>query len=348
MFRTKLKGELNNKDIKQCACILPISVGQKYHENDKFAATIELINSNFGECTIVVADTLARHTSLKELEDDTDETIRQKLCKKGNEWIDRNAEALKKLTITHKIVRWDEYLMHQKYQEKRDQVESLYKTDKEFRKAVEGAMAVFLRRFKNQRENKEGSFDESKAFKHSLEYVKEECAVLLLWPDTEKCDFLIYPNKLHQAMYNLRRRFIAPDNGDSTKLQPLVVEFKKVKQSLELNGSPENHLNGHSYVSQYMSGTKQTINPAMFFQAKPPINMTMSKAELFEFIESHLKMIRACTQSMTPQASFEFLKYTFTHINSIIYSITITNNSDSDSSDHNNEHSPSTPAATNP
>ncbi len=339
MFRAILKGDIS-KDPKQAACILPISLGQKYHEGEKFILTIELVNIRFGECTIVIADTLGRHAALKESEEDTDEMVQQKLRDKGDKWIEQNAGALKKLTITHKIVRWDKYLQHSEYQTKRNMIESLYKEDEPFKKAVEGSIANFLRRYKQQRQDKEG-YDLDKAFRDSLEYVKEECAVLLLWPEVEKCDFLVYPNKLHEAMYNLRRRFIAPDNGDSTVLQPLVVEFKKIKQSLglqlssgdgQLNGQP----NGHAYVAQYMSGAFQTPNPAMFFQAQPPVNMTMSKSKLHEFIERHLQLSMEFAKSMDdPKARFEFLKLSFAHMGTIIYPITVTDDSDSNSGDHN-------------
>jgi tRNA-dependent cyclodipeptide synthase len=342
MFRTKLKGEIN-KDTKRSACMLPISVGQKYHENDKFIATIELINSQFGECTVVVADTLARHTSLKESENDTDDTIRQRLRIKGDEWIKRNAKALKKLTIPHKIVRWDEYLEHQKYQNKRKRIESLYTDDQPFKKAVEGAMAGFLRRYKQQHINKKKIFGEEKAFEDSLEYVKEECAVLILWPETENCDYLIYPNKLHEAMYNLRRRFIAQDNGNSTKLQPLVVEFKRVKQSLELNGLAENgQQNGHAYVSQYMSGIHHPPNPALFFQAKPPVGLAMPREQLYEFIRQHINMALDCAQKTSNQSvGDEFLRITFAYLNTLIYPITPIDNSDTSNDSNHTEHNTS-------
>ena len=76
MFTAVLKGETHQKDLKQSACILPISVGQQYHEGDKFAATIELINVTFGECTIVIADTLGRHTALRESAEERSEERR--------------------------------------------------------------------------------------------------------------------------------------------------------------------------------------------------------------------------------------------------------------------------------
>ncbi len=323
MFTAVLKGETRQKDLRQSACILPISVGQQYHEGDKFAATIELINVTFGECTIVIADTLGRHTALRESTEETNEEVQQKLRKKGDEWIERNNETLKKITIQLKIVRWDEYLQHSKYQTKKEQLDSLYRDDEPFKKAVEGSIEKFLRRYKQHQDATK--HDTDKAFADSLEYVKEECAVLLLWPEIEKSDFLIYPNKLHEAMYNLRRRFIAPDNGDSTALQPLVVDFKKVKQSIELPQQQSTGRNGYSHVPQFLPNTPQIPNPAMFFQAsQSAAGMEMSRQQLYDFIGQHFQSTLGVASSMPPKEGHEFLKISFAYINALIYPITVT------------------------
>lgn len=43
-------------------CVLAVSVGQEYHEEQKLSSTVHLINkSGFSRVKVVVADTLQRH-----------------------------------------------------------------------------------------------------------------------------------------------------------------------------------------------------------------------------------------------------------------------------------------------
>jgi len=44
------------------SCIMPISVGQKVHEGDKFLATIKLIGSRFKTCALLIDDSIQRFT----------------------------------------------------------------------------------------------------------------------------------------------------------------------------------------------------------------------------------------------------------------------------------------------
>lgn len=50
------------KRFPQSTCLMPISVGQTIHEGEKFKAVIKLINKSFKACTILVDDSVQRHT----------------------------------------------------------------------------------------------------------------------------------------------------------------------------------------------------------------------------------------------------------------------------------------------
>ena len=54
--------EQDKADMVDSDCILHISVGQEYHEGEKLIATMDLINETFRSCTIMLCDTLQRHT----------------------------------------------------------------------------------------------------------------------------------------------------------------------------------------------------------------------------------------------------------------------------------------------
>ncbi|MCE3268266.1 MAG: Uncharacterized protein K0R49_518 [Burkholderiales bacterium] len=61
--RALLKCDREHKDeFKHSKCSVTISVGQPVHEGDKFKATLYEVNNNFNECTIMVCDSLQRHT----------------------------------------------------------------------------------------------------------------------------------------------------------------------------------------------------------------------------------------------------------------------------------------------
>ncbi len=46
----------------QAHCLLTISVGQEVHEGEPFAATVALVRQQFARCTLLIDDTLQRHT----------------------------------------------------------------------------------------------------------------------------------------------------------------------------------------------------------------------------------------------------------------------------------------------
>ena len=76
---------------------LLISVGQPYHEGDKFAATVEWSARHFKNLHILVADTLQRHNELADW------------FARGGAWIERNqlewATCGREVTVS----RWDEW-----------------------------------------------------------------------------------------------------------------------------------------------------------------------------------------------------------------------------------------------
>lgn len=82
----------DKRDLVGAKCVIHISVGQEYHEGEKFAATLELINATFRECTIIEKLYIE------------DETYRQ-ACKSTIDkyhGLDNGAEGVKKLIAAQK------------------------------------------------------------------------------------------------------------------------------------------------------------------------------------------------------------------------------------------------------
>ena len=104
----------NRKDIfLHSTCIMPISVGQNLdaHEDIKLSATIKLINSSFKKCTLLIDNSIQRHT-MKIWSNDDEESLYKKALLEGKKWSDRNMHIYKKLEIECDIQRWDDWLLH--------------------------------------------------------------------------------------------------------------------------------------------------------------------------------------------------------------------------------------------
>jgi len=121
------------KEFKDAKCVLLISVGQQYHEGEKFNSSIKLVNKHFSFCNILVGDTLQRHT-LRINHPDISVSDSYYLAKNSGEmWIERNMQYISTLTIPHKISRWDEWLKQDKYQYYSNKVSELYNNDSKYK-----------------------------------------------------------------------------------------------------------------------------------------------------------------------------------------------------------------------
>jgi tRNA-dependent cyclodipeptide synthase len=226
----KNKNDLNLPE--NCSAVVPISVGQSYHENEKFEATIEFLKEEFsGIVTIVIADKLQRFTKAL-VNKETPDKFLEDTQEEGKKWLSRNETYICQLGDKLKnIIFWGHYLTHVEYEAKKLLVDNLYKYDETFKTAVDDTVKYFIRRhFKSQKIYNPEDFE---VF-YSREYTLEECAVLLLWP-VEKYNLIIYPNKLNQAMYNLLQRFVYRDNPDL--LKTTEINFKEYNCVLKSRNS---------------------------------------------------------------------------------------------------------------
>ncbi|MGE3284177.1 MAG: hypothetical protein AB7O13_24800 [Alphaproteobacteria bacterium] len=100
------------------AATLLISVGQPYHEGDKFAATVEWAARHFKRLHILVADTLQRHNETADW------------FARGSAWIERNRAAWVACQRQVTVSRWNDWIFKPEFPDILEQ----------FRKAANGKL----------------------------------------------------------------------------------------------------------------------------------------------------------------------------------------------------------------
>jgi hypothetical protein len=193
------------KEFKDSHCALIISVGQTVHEGEVFLSTIRLVNSAFKECTILVDDSLQRHT-LAMNNDAGEESMYQLSMEIGDRWIEESQKFFDEFTIPYNIVRWDHWLKLNEYSKQRTAVNYLYATDRQVADAFHMAAHKFLDRYIARLDR---DIDYDRAFNLCLEYLQEECAVMYLKAQAGY-HFDIYPRRRNLAMAITYIRLVRP------------------------------------------------------------------------------------------------------------------------------------------
>ncbi|KTC90621.1 tRNA-dependent cyclodipeptide synthase [Fluoribacter dumoffii] len=205
----------------QSSCLMPISVGQAIHEDEKFAAVIKLINASFKQCTILVDDSVQRHT-IGIMNHATTEELYQLAVKEGDEWLKRNQRFYKQLTIPFEIMRWDDWYNSPNYINSHLRVQKEYDTNKAFQNAIHANIDDFLTRYLSR--FSPADVDHERAFRLCLDYLIEECSVMCLWTE-QKYDFEVYPSGRNKAMAATYEFLIKPHHPNY--LRPVALRFKK-------------------------------------------------------------------------------------------------------------------------
>ncbi len=214
----------DRKEFKHSHCLLPISIGQSVHEGKKFLATLKLINASFQRCTILVDDTIQWHTLKIDYPDNSKEVLYRLALLKGGFWLKQYEYAIKALEIPHNILRWNHWRTHPNFGKKFSMIEDLYGTNSRYREAINLNIADYLARH-ILKEN----FNYEQAFACCLDYLKEECAVMLLWTEG-LYDFEVYPSGRNRAMAATYEYLIKPEHPQL--LRPVALRFKKYPTAL--------------------------------------------------------------------------------------------------------------------
>lgn len=210
---------------KYSNCVIPVSVGQSYHDEQKFLAMLDLVNQNFSSCTIIVADLLQRHTFSLEISNDLAYYM---ALDAGKSWVKSQLNNIGMLTIPYSIRYWNEWLSSDQYKTQREITEDQYQSQPEVRKAFDLSVRIFEERYR--RNDRLDQLNEKAVRATILEYIKEECSVMPLWIN-ENFHFEIYPAKRTPAMAAIYDYIIKP--AYPNLLRWLQVELRSKLISVE-------------------------------------------------------------------------------------------------------------------
>jgi hypothetical protein len=205
----------------QSTCLMPISVGQTIHEGAKFKAVIKLINFSFKHCTILVDDSVQRHTIGIKINASRDE-LYQLAVNEGDSWLKRNELAYKQLTIPFIIMRWDDWFNNTHFNESYKRVQQQYNENILYKNAIDANIDDFLSRYLKDTQNI--TIDYNNAVNLCLDYLLEECAVMCLLTD-KLYDFEVYQSGRNKAMAATYEQLIQP--WYPNYLKPVALRFKK-------------------------------------------------------------------------------------------------------------------------
>lgn len=201
-----IHAEAFKQKFKESTCVLPISVGQPYHENMKFEWTIQLVNQHFKECFIMICDSLQRHTLSLKYPLHQEAQLHQKSIEAGDFWWERNKKTIDKLKIPYQLMRWDQWLSTPTYKKNRVLIDKWYQNDFELRQIMNHTISKFL--IRAQEKNTFG-LKADQLFHICLEYTKEEMSIMPLWVE-KNIHFEVYPGPRSSAMRAAHDRLVKP------------------------------------------------------------------------------------------------------------------------------------------
>lgn len=212
----------NRREIfKESNCIMPISVGQNlpFHEGEKFAATVALVNASFKSCTFVIDDSV-QHYSMMIWSKEPERLLYFKALQEGDRWLARNRGICESLSIPFKVLRWNDWVAHPSYLSQSTLIHRQYEENSDYRQAINLAASEYIHRHSKRLES---PLNQELALDYCVKYLLEECTVMCLWA-LEGFDFELYPtgrNAAMKATYEAIIRAAYPN-----KLTSVSLEFK--------------------------------------------------------------------------------------------------------------------------
>ncbi len=212
----------DRKKFSQSSCLLPISVGQSVHEEKKFLATLKLIDRSFKKCTILIDDSVQRHTmKIKDLSSDV--IVTQRALEEGKAWLNRNINLINMLSIPYEIITWDKWLYHEDFITKYKEIENEYHRNDEFKFSLDANVDDYLIR-NSSKDIDFYIYGKDRARELCVDYLKEECAAMCLWVQGGY-DYEVYPTGRNLAMQATYTYIIKPSFPNL--LKSVSLRFKK-------------------------------------------------------------------------------------------------------------------------
>lgn len=208
------------------SCLLPISVGQSVHEGEKFKATIQLVEKSFQSCTILVDDSVQRHTIGILNPDKSQDELYKMAVHEGDEWLERSQKYFNQLNIPLNVLRWDDWFNLPDFEQSHKIVKQEYDSNPIYKQAIDANINDCLERY--LRHHSTITPENPRAVSLCLDYLLEECAVMCLWVHG-KYDFELYPSGRNKAMAATYEFLIKPSHPQY--LKAVALRFKKYGDS---------------------------------------------------------------------------------------------------------------------
>jgi tRNA-dependent cyclodipeptide synthase len=220
-FKVKVKRGAGWQD--HSICRLHISVGQDYHEGQKFRATMEWAKENFDHVIICVNDTLQRHNRL--FEGKAPEAALEISKQAGREWVQRNTTPEERTSRNISVFRWQDWLEQPNYEETLAAVKAEYEEGGTVKNVIDNEVKSFWERVKT-RQKLGSDFGFAKFNDHSREYLLEECAVFsMMFQRDDAAD--IYPGS------TLVPCQLYKDPSDRRSRNFTRIDFSRIKGNAE-------------------------------------------------------------------------------------------------------------------
>ena len=131
---------------KDMQCLLLISVGQESHEEERFSATIDLVNSSFGSCIILLYDSIQRYSMALNSDKNVND-FHGKAVKQGDLWLNRNKKYYDRLTMLKNISRWDTWIQHHDFLHQRECLLKTIKSDSSYKTIFDSTADNYINRY---------------------------------------------------------------------------------------------------------------------------------------------------------------------------------------------------------
>lgn len=171
---------------------ITISMSNQTTTGAKLEAIISKINTSFSRCDFMICDTLNRFNLLALNPSLNISKAKDLAFEEGSRWLEDNQVALSKLSIPYQLFRWDNWLQHENFMLKLKLIEQELRNNVLYHQALEATAEAYLKR-------QNIIIDKNKTLNLCIDYLKEECAVMLLWAE-EGYNFEAYPAKRNLAM----------------------------------------------------------------------------------------------------------------------------------------------------
>lgn len=236
-------------NIQTSTCVLPISVGQEYHEQNTLEETLKLIrNASFLNCIIVIADTLQRHNFLIDLYDDRStfsepdlKTQAQNMAKKaGDEWLQRNQPYIDQhlSDVNYQILRWDECIAYPNFNQTLSLLDNYYQDRRsDFSRSVKKICGQRVSHYiKHGKIDPTNNIDISQVSSLIKDYICEEGAIMLEWSKLGY-EYMAYPsnhNPMNKEIFDCLGRILQQNSG----IKLLNIEISEIKHKKKIKNSP--------------------------------------------------------------------------------------------------------------